>query len=54
MCLEVHAVGNLSWMQRIRLSETEIMGIIYTANPYLNCKSTVSFWFLVYPDSPQL
>ena len=54
MFLEVLADGNLSWMHHIRLTETETIGIIYKANPYLNCKSMVSFCFVVYPDSPQL
>ena len=36
MFLLVRADGNLSWMQHIRLTETETLGIIYKANPYLN------------------
>ena len=36
MFLLVRADGNLSWMQHIRLTETETIGIIYKANPYLN------------------
>ena len=54
MFLEVRADGNLSLMQHIRLTETEIIGIIYKAKPNLNCKSMVNFCFLVYPDLPQL
>ena len=42
-----HADEKLNWMQHIRLTETEIIGIIYKANPYLNCKSMVFvFWFI--------
>ena len=54
MFLKVYADENLNWMQHIRLTETEIIGIIYKANPYLDCKSMVSFCFLVYSDLPQL
>ena len=54
MFLEVHADENLNWMQHIRLTETEIIGIIYKANSYLNCKSMVSFCFFFYSDLPQL
>ena len=36
--LEVHVDENLNWMQHICLTETEIIGINYKENAYLNCK----------------